>query len=235
MDMKYNLKLFALAAVLFLVQCKNASFTSRKYTKGRYVEHQSGKEMARGNKPEKQKPITTTPEVKLSSSLAFVKSAKKEASEKIISDARKEPFRYSETRSSECYENKTKISKPGKPVVNEKALKGEYSKEFDKKALVGAVVSVAGFVFDVITVLLIIATESYAVLALFAIGLTLGIIGLSMSSKSLKRFKEQKRSGEKNISTLICGIVGIATGIAAIVAAGVLFIDSLFYLASLSF
>lgn len=216
--MKKNL-LLLIASIMFLSSCRTGSeFTSRRYMKGHYA--------AKKHQKEKIKPVEQDIEVKsLLASKQPVYTAKKAillqsevpAEKRVKNEGIKignSKKAFSSALLNEIKNISSNAFKKENPNIKAKAPSTEKDKSLDKKALMGTIFGVAGFVMDIMGFVLFLSTLEYIFMIFFALAVVLGIFAVILGSKGIRRYKEKK-----NVTSLVFGIIGLATGIISMIMA----------------
>jgi hypothetical protein len=232
--------ILAALVLCVLCQCKQGSFTARKYTKGHYRENHDKVLAAKPNKSVEKK--TENPVAKKS----YKDLAKGTPAAQSGLDSKPLASRNSVEKAADLKTKKTipekKPAFKNKPAFNPffnkefksldlKKSKSSAGKSPDNGPLIATIAGVLGIILDYMAYALVIITGEYFVLALFAIAIVFGIIGVIMGSKGLKNFNRESRKGDKNVANLVLSIVGLATGAVSLVLAVYLGIYSLVWLA----
>jgi hypothetical protein len=219
--MRTKLALFA-AAIIFLASCKTGSnFTSRRYMAGHYkanhahVKKPDAQTMAHSSKKPLEKyssgeKLNEQPAVKsdlLIASSNPKKVAYAEKKHKLLNNL----LPVSTRKTPKLIGSIKEMFK--KPAKNE-LRSGKGDEKISTKSLIGFACGVGGIAIDVICFLIAVAALSYAPLIGMIFGLALGIVGIIFGTQGIKDYKSSR-----NTPTLVFGIVGAATGLAAIILA----------------
>lgn len=212
--------LFLSAVIIFIASCKTGNnFTSRRYTAGHYKANHSGVK-----KPEAivSKRIDTSVKKEKLSAVYEVKEAPvliaANTDKPIVFTKKKHKPIHINTDSKQAkalaFKKAFGFLNPLKQKKSEplKASKGEEG--ISTKSLVGFACGVAGIAIDVISFIVAISALEYIVLLGMVLGLVLGILGIVFGTQGIKDYRTSR-----NTPTLVFGIVGAATGLAAIILA----------------
>jgi hypothetical protein len=209
----------ALLAILMFSECKQGSFTTRKYTKGHYREDRDKVATTKSTDRQNHKK-EAAPKIESFKDLAVKESAvDKKADEKPIAQNSTSEKKTIHKKSASTWkaEQKALFKKQFKALKLEKSQKRSSSP--DTGPLVAAILGVAGIVIDYMGLVLAIAAGEYALLLLMVVGLACGIVAIIMGAKGLKDFNRERRQGNKNVANMVLSIVGLATGGASIILA----------------
>ena len=211
--------LILIILVCFATACKNGkSFTSRKYTSGRYVSYTSHKQQPIKRNHGNETILAVTKSTN-QENLDFVAVEQTSISNKACESKMKDVEERKDLQILK--EERVREEKNGAAVSfnrkgNERRvasrINAELSKGPSKQALTAVICSGSGVIFDIAAIVVAVTTLEYMFLVLSVIGLGLGIVGLIFGIGSIKEYKEERRNGNKNTATLVLGIVGAAVG-----------------------
>lgn len=210
-----------IAIVVFITSCKTGSnFTSRRYTAGHYKHNHTSVK-----KPEAL--ASKRSEGSLKKEKLTIVNDKPETVELIASNTEKKivftekkhkPLILNSTSSKKArllaFKKNLDFLKVLKSKKSEPLKSGKSDEAISSKSLIGFACGIAGIVVDIIAFVAAVAALNYAILLLMLLGLVLGILGIVFGTQGIKDYRSSK-----NTPTLVFGIVGAATGLAAIILA----------------
>jgi hypothetical protein len=212
--------LFLSAVIIFIASCKTGNnFTSRRYTAGHYkANHSSVKKpeaiaSKRIDTPVKKEKLSAVYEVEEAPVLIAANTDKP-----IVFTKKKHKPIHINTDSKKAkalaFKKAFGFLNPLKQKKSEPLKSGKGEEGISTKSLVGFACGVAGIAIDVISFIVAISALEYIVLLGMVLGLVLGILGIVFGTQGIKDYKTSR-----NTPTLVFGIVGAATGLAAIILA----------------
>lgn len=217
--MKFKL-LFLLAAIIFITSCKTGSnFTSRRYMAGHYKANHSSvkKSETIASKTSdsfiKKEKLSAVYEVKETPVLVAANTGKKV----VFTEKKHKPIHInsdSKKAKAIAFKKSFESLNPFKQNKSEPLKSGKGEEGISTKSLVGFACGVAGIAIDVISFIVAISALEYIVLLGMVLGLVLGILGIVFGTQGIKDYRTSR-----NTPTLVFGIVGAATGLAAIILA----------------
>lgn len=217
--MKTKLILFV-SAILFIASCKTGNFTSRRYMAGHYKSNHASvkkpeaiasKRHESSLKREKQNAVNETKETHV---LIAANTGKKV----VFTEKKHKHLTFSNTATKKAksvvFKKAFEFLKPFTQKRSEPLRSGKSDEPVSTKSLIGFACGIGGIAIDIIAFIAAVASLNYGVLLLMIVGLVLGILGIVFGTQGIKDYKSSR-----NTPTLVFGIVGAATGLAAIILA----------------
>lgn len=209
---------FAALAIL-LQSCHSNKFTSRKYMSGRYSsfaakkkdvsENESSEKIKHSIDKNVQEEVVLIAEPKHNQEITVSKPTE------IKSKKVNNPFLVASIKAlTGIKANKIKALPELKDQTqtHSKPNKSSSSGSNNSRGIIGVVFSGLGIVFDVVGLVIVISSLEYTFLIFTLLGLVFGALGLIFGISNMKKYKRDKANGNKNVTTLILGIVATVMG-----------------------
>lgn len=233
--MKTKLLLF-LSAVILLSACKTGSnFTTRRYTAGHYKpNHSSVKKpetvIAKRNENSLKKEVLEKTYTAADENSVVIASSDSKKPDFVVKKRKKtldftkgiEKAKQNKVFNRSLLSVKDLFSKKDKPLKS-----GKGDSEISTKSLIGFACGIGGIAVDIVCFIAAIAALEYIILLGMLLGLVLGILGIIFGTQGIKDYRSSR-----NTPTLVFGIVGAATGLAAIILAFYFGIYGAFWIAA---
>lgn len=210
---------FAALAIL-LQSCHSSKFTSRKYMSGRYSSFAvKKKDVSNNESPNRnynkinsntQEATIAKVEVKHSEEITVSKPAE------IKSERSDSPILLASIKNLTGLKNNKIKTLPEikniSPILNKQNKSSEGGANNNSRGIIGVVFSSLGIVFDVVGLVVVISSLEYTFLIFTLLGLVFGALGLIFGISNMKKYKRDKANGNRNVTTLILGIIATVMG-----------------------
>ncbi|MCZ8283873.1 MAG: hypothetical protein O9353_00320 [Bacteroidia bacterium] len=226
---------FMAMMILFAASCgSNRTFSSRKYTAGKYVshKHKPGK-VSVHESPEQEPAMLSKNDVPVKETLALEKadlpdeelpatdktvlgmtSAKAKAPSSAKNTEKKAEAQKTDTK-AKAFRTANLKKYIADRTVRKAVAADEGGNSLDSVALVSFILGIVGLVLNILAISVIAATAEYVFALLFIAGMVLGIIAVVFGTQGMRRYHKNK-NGAIN---LVFSIIGTVFGAGAIITA----------------
>lgn len=214
--------LFLALAICLLSACNSGKhFTSRKYTKGRYVSHSKHKGKVEKAAQEQQAPVLYT-------------KAEQDPAKEQVAPEKQDDIQLTASAGPKVAEN-SRLTRPVLvklleknaarfdntrlvKVLNKKQAEHRGTKtpagesRPGTKSILSVILSATGIIMDIVAIASAVITLDAIFLGIAAIGAVFGVLGLVFGLLGISEYRKEKRMGNKDKKILVLGIIGTAMG-----------------------